>query len=397
METPMFEYDVENDVFVITGLSDGNLYYNDYLETITSELHDDLVLPKNPASELSREGLILKVICTNRCNLRCKYCYSRNDKDNVLTFNILKSILNRISLKMPVNKIVFVGGGEPSIESDLIQNTVSYCQDRFADIQFSIQTNGTFDSTFLDFLLENNFDVVFSLDGPYSLVSSYQEGHYSEFLHKKIEDNIVKYTSRSKRYQINCVRFYNTNVSIASVDIVDYLYSLGVKQISLDVNYEHWLRDDIDIQELVDDFYSLIINKGRWKDLKLIIPLVKASSYSVFKSGKKCNSLYSDNHNKLTLLPNGLFSYCHREQQWNVSDSYISSEQPLYSTLPSEQQNRLTDFYQHSASECQACVARQICNILNCPFNAIRIGANLECYCNNLRLFRMGLISKYLI
>ena len=298
---------------------------------------------------------------------------------------------------MPVNKIVFVGGGEPSIESDLIQNTVRYCQDHFANIHFSIQTNGAFDSAFLDFLLENNFDVVFSLDGPYSLVSSYQEGHYSELLHKKIEDNIVRFTSLSKQYQINCVRFYNTNVSTTSVEIVDYLYSLGVRQISVDVNYEHWLKDDIDIQEIVNDFYSLIINKKRWNDLKLIIPLVKASSYSVFKSGKRCNSLFSDDHNKLTVLPNGRFSYCHREQQWNVSDSYISNEKPLYDALSSEQQNRLASFYQHSAGECQACIARQICNILNCPFNAMKIGGDLECYCNNLRLFRMGLISKYLI
>ena len=87
METPMFEYDVVNDVFEITGVSSGTLYYNDYLETITSELHDDSILYKNYASELSREGVILKVICTNRCNLRCKYCYSRNEKDNALTEN----------------------------------------------------------------------------------------------------------------------------------------------------------------------------------------------------------------------------------------------------------------------------------------------------------------------
>jgi len=91
-----------------------------------------------------------------------------------------------------------VGGGEPSLESELIKNTVHYCRLKFPDISFSIQTNGVFNDGFLIFLLDNNFDVIFSLDGPYSLVSSFQDGIYSELIHKKVEDNIVKYASNSK-------------------------------------------------------------------------------------------------------------------------------------------------------------------------------------------------------
>lgn len=118
--------------------------------------------------------LILQV--TQRCNLRCGYCvYSGNylnrehtNKD--MSFENAKRAIDFVLQRDDELKDIYFGfyGGEPLLKIDLIQQCVKYIKDNVQGkkIHFNVTTNGTLLTTEIaKFLMENNFDVLISLDG----------------------------------------------------------------------------------------------------------------------------------------------------------------------------------------------------------------------------------------
>lgn len=115
---------------------------------------------------------------TNSCNLRCTYCYDKNNhnlSESQIRANatevfkkeenqILKS-LNLIYEGEKSPKIIF-HGGEPLLISPEVLNRFCERLKEQQDIDFSIQTNGTLiNSEVIDLFKEHKFGVGISLDG----------------------------------------------------------------------------------------------------------------------------------------------------------------------------------------------------------------------------------------
>ncbi len=92
------------------------------------------------------------------CNLRCKYCFlgSKRDEKKVMSLDVAKKALRRVSeMKDGAKKVVF-HGSEPLIGFDLIKEVVNYGNDLDKEIGYSIQTNGTLlTPTIIKFLVKN--------------------------------------------------------------------------------------------------------------------------------------------------------------------------------------------------------------------------------------------------
>lgn len=121
-------------------------------------------------------NLLLQV--TQTCNLRCAYCpYSGNGTLNrkheikkMSKDTALKSVDFLIKNSLYTDSL-YIGfyGGEPLIEYDLIKSVVEYSKrlSQGKTIHYSITTNATLMSNeLIDFLIENDFSVLVSLDGP---------------------------------------------------------------------------------------------------------------------------------------------------------------------------------------------------------------------------------------
>lgn len=110
----------------------------------------------------------------NRCNLNCQYCHFHEKKDSIITsnmdiFKILDNIRNYIEKNnIKLFKIGFVGNGEPFLEFEDLHKYISYISDLLKSKVISAYTitNGTIlDRKKIEFLVENNVTMGFSLDG----------------------------------------------------------------------------------------------------------------------------------------------------------------------------------------------------------------------------------------
>lgn len=115
---------------------------------------------------------------TNSCNLRCSYCYDKNNHslpEQQIRQNATKlfereeeQLLRSLDMiyqgeKKP--KIIF-HGGEPLLISPEVLNRFCHRLKDQQDIRFSIQTNGTLiNDEVIDLFKEHNFSVGISLDG----------------------------------------------------------------------------------------------------------------------------------------------------------------------------------------------------------------------------------------
>jgi len=134
--------------------------------------------------------LILKLV--GYCDLACRYCYdfhaptySRRLSDEVAR----RAIVDSLDRSGPSLRIIF-HGGEPLMAMDQIRSLVPFAQDaaRTAGraVTFTVQTNGRhFSPETVNFLLENEFSIGVSLDGPPAINDRHRvdhagRGHFAE-------------------------------------------------------------------------------------------------------------------------------------------------------------------------------------------------------------------------
>lgn len=137
---------------------------------------------KYPQSELIEDILkscmrTITLQVTQNCNLRCKYCvYSgsyenRTHSNKRMDFETAKKTIDFLYEHSSLSESVGVGfyGGEPLLEIELLKKCVDYAKKVFygKDLNFTVTTNATLlTDEVMDFLVENDFYVTVSFDGP---------------------------------------------------------------------------------------------------------------------------------------------------------------------------------------------------------------------------------------
>lgn len=128
------------------------------------------------------EQIVLEV--TDGCNLNCRYCgygdfYSGHDErtGKKMDFKTAKTVIDKIIglkkkhlsyIKTHRKFAISFYGGEPLMNFPLIKKTVDYVKTiHLPNIEFlfSVTTNGVLLNRYREFLVENNFLVIVSLDG----------------------------------------------------------------------------------------------------------------------------------------------------------------------------------------------------------------------------------------
>lgn len=122
---------------------------------------------------------------TEQCNLRCKYCgymakymdhnYHIKEMTKETAFKAIDFLMKH-SQESDVCNIGFYGG-EPLLKINLIKECVAYVKERYPFRQptYNITTNATLiEEKIAIFLIENNFKITISLDGPYREQNKYR-------------------------------------------------------------------------------------------------------------------------------------------------------------------------------------------------------------------------------
>ena len=141
----------------------------------------------NYSAELIRQNLAclrqLLIEVTDSCNLRCKYCgygefynnYDQRETKNQ-TFGNVKILIDYLAVlwkseyNISQDNMVMIGfyGGEPLVNMKLIKEVIAYVESlnihhlRFG---YNMTTNAILLDRYMDFLVEKDFKLLFSLDG----------------------------------------------------------------------------------------------------------------------------------------------------------------------------------------------------------------------------------------
>jgi len=227
---------------------------------------------------------------TANCNLRCKYCVYGGAYKNEMVLNKKRMTLDIAIKSMDYLSDFFKGrnqtelaigfyGGESLIEFELIKNIVAYSKKIYKgkNLKYVLTTNMTLITTeIIDFLIDNNFALTVSLDGP-------KVNHDSKRVFENGKGSFDMVMSGLEQVRVKDLDYYKKNVSIAIVYSRDLsflkMYDFFnnneiVNDIAISLSpvskydttyYKEYPFDEVKLQEETEILKSILcekINKG---------------------------------------------------------------------------------------------------------------------------------------
>jgi uncharacterized protein len=223
-------------------------------------------------------------IVTKDCQLACKYCYlvGKNEKER-MSFDTAKKavdyILDNESMFQEKSVIWEFIGGEPFLEIDLIDKVCDYIKKEmyvrnhhwFNSYRFNFSTNGiNYDSPKVQAYISKNIthlSVGITIDGT-------ELKHDLNRIWKNTGNGSYKDVVKNIPLWRKQFPFEGTKVTVSSPDIkyikesVLHLYSLGIKQVNINVVYEDvWNEgDDKQFENQLVSLADAIIEGGYYKE-----------------------------------------------------------------------------------------------------------------------------------
>lgn len=119
---------------------------------------------------------------TQRCNLKCKYCFYEDFYDTRINnehvdltsekaYKVIEYIIDKLSsFNNSSDTTIYMSfyGGEPLLNTVLISDTIDYCKKIDKNLRipkYTITTNGTLLNKHIKLLVDNNFRIYVTLDG----------------------------------------------------------------------------------------------------------------------------------------------------------------------------------------------------------------------------------------
>ncbi len=112
------------------------------------------------------------LLMTNRCSLRCIYCYANGGAEEALEMPsylaeaaIDTVCANALAKKQQNFQVTFHGGGEPTLAWDVLTGAAAYARKKELPAELAMVSNGIWSRNQLDWITENLDGVTVSMDG----------------------------------------------------------------------------------------------------------------------------------------------------------------------------------------------------------------------------------------
>jgi len=158
---------------------------------------------------------------TDNCNLNCEYCaygamyYDYDERrGRYLSFDTIKQVIDFILPRLSNSgEILYVSfyGGEPLLAIGVIKETVNYIKTHYKHkfVRFSMTTNGVLLEKHIEFLKNNDFRVLVSIDG--------DENNHSYRVNKDGKNSFCSVFQNLKLIQKQHPDFFDRNIQFNSV------------------------------------------------------------------------------------------------------------------------------------------------------------------------------------
>ena len=232
--------------------------------------------------------IILEV--TQTCNLKCRYCNFASG-DNKLNRSHKNISMDITTAKVAIDFAIMHGmdspsllisfyGGEPFLNFQLIKETASYTREipPAKRISFSMTSNLTImNEEIAHFLIDNQVDLLVSLDGPESIHDSHRRFQSNgEGTFKTVFDNLLYLRNQSESYFNSRVSFNAVQLPFEDSGTIKEFFSQVLKCnaeqyriVNADLSYiDYWQKEgDSSHQEIDPEFQTALQNQGRVESL----------------------------------------------------------------------------------------------------------------------------------
>lgn len=222
-------------------------YVMDNLEEIQQLISSKQLFSENRFAKFNEDSISpVSTLCMNvshNCNLKCGYCFAEKYYRERLYMSpevAEKSVDFLIeNSKNEENLRISFFGGEPLLNFSVIEHTVQYSRDlekkHGKHFRFHVTTNGTLLNTkIIDFLIENKFSMIISLDGPKEVNDSMRKFNNGRGSYNMVYRNIKKVQSLNGAFPGFTVRSTFTRKNLDIENLAMHLASLGCKDISVE-------------------------------------------------------------------------------------------------------------------------------------------------------------------
>lgn len=178
---------------------------------------------------------------TNDCNLNCKYCFvdAGKKKDRLSINHIKKYLIEAVNIcKVQKKQLLIISffGGEPTLCLDEIKLTINLAKELcegVIDTCFSMTTNGVFNEVMLKTIIDNNFILSISMDGPANIQNEQRPTVNGKGSFDHIIKNVKKLLENDIKTKIRVtITKYNIHTM---VDFTEYLANIGIEEVQFEV------------------------------------------------------------------------------------------------------------------------------------------------------------------
>ncbi|MFB6075653.1 MAG: radical SAM protein [Candidatus Aenigmatarchaeota archaeon] len=336
-------------------------------ENLKKELPDSFIEEPYSCPGSSTDFFDITFVVTGDCNLRCKYCFAKGgEKKDTISKNNIKTVLGKVK-NMEINKIPSFNffGGEPTIKLNIMKFTVNHVKEKFnSPFRFQVTTNGIFSEDVLNFLVENNFNITISSDGPPN-IQNFQRpldngGNSSDILERNIRGLLNEGISPMIRSTV-------TNYSVGKMSkIVKYFADLGIDVIQFEPLSISGRVKDISESGIerpsADEFisnYKEALNEANKQDVEVN----STSHMNLLKpSNNFCDGIGG---NRMVINYDGSISKCLEIQNCDhpfASDFIIGRIEDGEIKINNSRKRKIeNDTILKKSKECSTCFAKYIC------------------------------------
>ena len=249
---------------------------------------------------------------TNKCNLRCTYCYVAKGEKTMAKKTAFAAVDLAASEKKPCGLIFF--GGEPLIERELIYDIVAYSQKIKKEtgqvFYYKMTTNGTLlDEEFLKFSRGINMMVGFSHDGHMQddcRLFGNGEGT-AEILAEKIPLLL--------QYQPYAIAMCTVNPETAQKlsSSVEWLFDRGFRYITISPNYDksaNWDKKTLGLLKAEYKKLAELYIKWTKANMKFYLSCFEMKILSHLRGEKYCEDRCQLGKKQLSVAPDGKLYPC---------------------------------------------------------------------------------------
>lgn len=188
---------------------------------------------------------MISFFLTTKCRLRCKYCYNQEERERLeersLPLSIAKVGIDEYFKNNESRHIRFYGPGEPTEEFELMKSITDYARQQAGKsaITAELQTNGTFNASVRDWILDNINIVWVSFDGTPEFHDKQRPFDNDEPSSPIIEDNIRWLLTHKENRNL----MIGGRVTVTDLNndhhkqIVDYFKDMGVDYVWSDPEF----------------------------------------------------------------------------------------------------------------------------------------------------------------